>query len=96
MTDQGKIKREGARPASLFERADAAFGLDPANAANTLSTAGYATWGAHVDLRWNDATRLTLRGRNLGDRSHAVYALGSTMVYLGDPRSWELVLRRTF
>lgn len=67
-----------------------------ANAANTLSTAGYATWGAHVDLRWNDATTLTLRGRNLGDRTHAVYALGSTMVYLGDPRSWELVLRRTF
>jgi len=67
-----------------------------ANAANTLSTAGYATWGAHVDLRWNDATTLTLRGRNLGDRTHAVYALGSTMVYLGDPRSWEVVLRKTF
>ena len=67
-----------------------------ANAANTLSTAGYATWGAHVDLRWNDATTLTLRGRNLGDRTLAVYALGSTMVYLGDPRSWELVLQRTF
>jgi protein-tyrosine kinase len=29
MTDQGKIDREGARPASLFERADAAFGLGP-------------------------------------------------------------------
>jgi protein-tyrosine kinase len=29
MTDQGKINREGARPASLFERADATFGLDP-------------------------------------------------------------------
>lgn len=29
MTDQGKINREGARPASLFERADAAYGLDP-------------------------------------------------------------------
>lgn len=29
MTDQGKINRAGARPASLFERADAAFGLDP-------------------------------------------------------------------
>lgn len=29
MTDQGKINREGASPASLFERADAAFGLDP-------------------------------------------------------------------
>ena len=60
------------------------------------SAPGYATWGAHVDLRWNDATTLSLRGRNLGDQTHAVYALGSTMVYLGDPRSWELVLRRTF
>ena len=29
MTDHSKINREGARPASLFERADAAFGLDP-------------------------------------------------------------------
>lgn len=29
MTDQGKINRESARPASLFERADAAFGLGP-------------------------------------------------------------------
>ena len=29
MTEQGKINREGARPASLFERADAAYGLDP-------------------------------------------------------------------
>lgn len=67
-----------------------------ANAANTLSTAGYATWGAHVDVRWDDATTLTLRGRNLGDRTHAIYALGSTMIYLGDPRSWELVLRKAF
>lgn len=29
MTEQGKINREGATPASLFERADAAFGLGP-------------------------------------------------------------------
>ena len=29
MTDQGKINREGARPASLFERAEAAYGLGP-------------------------------------------------------------------
>jgi Mrp family chromosome partitioning ATPase len=29
MTEQGKINREGASPASLFERADAAFGLGP-------------------------------------------------------------------
>ncbi|MBA4766246.1 MAG: AAA family ATPase [Porphyrobacter sp.] len=36
MTDQGKINREGARPASLFERADAAFGLDPRGHAPVL------------------------------------------------------------
>lgn len=29
MTDQGKIDRSNAKPASLFERADAAYGLDP-------------------------------------------------------------------
>jgi Mrp family chromosome partitioning ATPase len=29
MTDQSRIDRKGAQPASLFERADAAFGLDP-------------------------------------------------------------------
>ncbi|MFY8049689.1 MAG: P-loop NTPase [Erythrobacter sp.] len=33
MTDQGKINRAGATPASLFERADATFGLGPINAA---------------------------------------------------------------
>ena len=36
MTDQGKINREGARPASLFERADAAWGLDPRGGAPKL------------------------------------------------------------
>jgi Mrp family chromosome partitioning ATPase len=32
MTDQGKINRDGARPASLFERAEVSFGLDPRKA----------------------------------------------------------------
>lgn len=36
MTDQGKINREGARPASLFERADATYGLDPRGGAPKL------------------------------------------------------------
>ncbi|TAD77564.1 MAG: capsular biosynthesis protein [Sphingomonadales bacterium] len=36
MTDQGKINREGARPASLFERADATYGLDPRRTAPKL------------------------------------------------------------
>jgi len=36
MTDQARINREGARPASLFERADSAFGLGPVHAAPKL------------------------------------------------------------
>jgi Mrp family chromosome partitioning ATPase len=36
MTDQGKINRERARPASLLERADAAFGLRPVSNAPKL------------------------------------------------------------
>lgn len=36
MTDQGKINREGARPASLFERADSVFGLGPVRSAPKL------------------------------------------------------------
>jgi len=39
MTEQGKIYREGARPASLFERADAAFGLDPLGSGPKLPVA---------------------------------------------------------
>lgn len=38
MTEQGKIDRKGAKPASLFERADAAFGLDPRRVAHGLPT----------------------------------------------------------
>jgi Mrp family chromosome partitioning ATPase len=36
MTEQGKINRDAARPASLFERADATFGLDPRHAGPRL------------------------------------------------------------
>lgn len=67
-----------------------------ADAANALSTAGYALWGAHVSWQWNDRTRITLRGRNLADRTHVIHALGGNMVYLGDPRSWEVVFRQSF
>jgi iron complex outermembrane receptor protein len=67
-----------------------------ANAANTLSTAGYAAWGAHVRWKTGPNGELVLRGRNIGDRSYTAYALNANMVYLGDPRSWELVLRRSF
>lgn len=66
------------------------------NAANTLSTAGYGLWGAHLTWNFSDRTRVTLRGRNLADKTYVVYALNSNMVYLGDPRSWELSITQAF
>lgn len=67
-----------------------------ADNANTRETAGYALWGAHLRWRPTDALTMTLRGRNLADRVHVQHALGTQMVYLGEPRSVELELRGAF
>lgn len=64
-----------------------------ANAANTVQTAGYALWGAHLRWQATPALSLELRGRNLGDRTYVMHAIGTDMVYLGEPRSIELALR---
>ena len=64
-----------------------------ATAANTVQTAGYALWGAHLRWQATPALALELRGRNLGDRSYVMHAIGTDMVYLGEPRSVELALR---
>jgi iron complex outermembrane recepter protein len=67
-----------------------------ANAANTVSAAGYVLWGATVSWQPVARTRVTLRGRNLGDKTYVAHTLGDGMVYLGEPRSWELSLRTDF
>ena len=67
-----------------------------ANTANTVSSAGYAVFGAHVKWQWDARTSVTLRGRNLGDREYVAYAISPTMVYMGEPVSWELAVRREF
>ena len=64
-----------------------------ATAANSLQTAGYALWGAHLRWQATPALALELRGRNLGDRRYVMHAIGTDMVYLGEPRSVELALR---
>ncbi|MDC7805459.1 TonB-dependent receptor [Luteimonas sp BLCC-B24] len=64
-----------------------------ANAANSVQTAGYALWGAHLRWQATPTLSLELRGRNLGDRIYVMHAIGTDMVYLGEPRSVELALR---
>ena len=66
-----------------------------ANAANTVATPGFVTFGAYV--RWTPSASgtLTLRGRNLGDTTYVAHAIGSQMVYLGEPRSIEIEWRQS-
>ncbi len=67
-----------------------------ANAANTAATAGYGLLGAHLQWTPMAGTSVTLRGRNLADRTYVAHAIGTEMVYLGAPRSVELELRTGF
>ncbi len=67
-----------------------------ADAGNALRVPGHALWGAHLRWQPGEATGIELRGRNLGNRRYIAHALAGDMAYAGDPRSWELVLRRAF
>lgn len=66
-----------------------------ANAANTVATPGFVTFGAY--LRWSPTTTgtLTLRGRNLGDATYVAHAIGTDMVYLGEPKSIQIEWRQS-
>lgn len=67
-----------------------------ADTANTTRAAGYGVLGAHLRWQLDPSTSLTVRGRNLADRDVVTYALNTDMVYLGEPRSWELELKKAF
>ena len=68
-----------------------------ADTANTAKAAGVRRSSALICAgSWIRRTSLTVRGRNLGDRDFVAYAISTDMVYLGEPQSWELELRRDF
>lgn len=66
-----------------------------ADAANSLSVPSYTLFGAFVGYELAEDTQLTLRGRNLTDEVYARQA-GTTMLYLGAPRSFEAALQTRF
>ncbi|MEH6493800.1 TonB-dependent receptor [Halopseudomonas sp.] len=66
-----------------------------ADAANTLSVPSYTLFGAFVGYELADDTQLSLRGRNFTDEVYARQA-GSSMLYLGAPRSLEVALQARF
>lgn len=64
--------------------------------ANTIRVAGYDVWGA--SLTYDSAIgSFTLRGRNLADRLYVNWSgYSPTMVYLGEPRSFDVTWIQRF
>lgn len=66
-----------------------------ANAANTLQWSGYTLVDLGLSYQINRNAQLTARLRNATDRLYAAN-VGSTMAYLGAPRTADLTLRVSF
>ena len=66
-----------------------------ADAANTRWASGYALWNASLSYQVHRNAKLTLRVKNLGDRTYAASA-GTDSFYLGAPRSFDLTLQAAF
>lgn len=67
-----------------------------ADTANTLRDDAYTLVGASASYKLNRTTRLVLRGKNLTDKIYADSFSGSTMVYLGQPRTIDLSIQSGF
>lgn len=67
-----------------------------ANNANTQQAAGYVLAGAYATLRLNRQVQITARVRNLTDRTYALNVTGTPMLFLGAPRSYELLAQFAF
>lgn len=77
-----------------FVRHAGAFFTDTAN---TIRVAGHAVVDASLSLPVTTQATLTLRGRNLTDAFYGEYSgYPSTNVYIGAPRSFEVVLAARF
>jgi iron complex outermembrane receptor protein len=64
--------------------------------ANTVRVDGHTLIGASLDWRAPFAT-VTFRGRNLTDEFYADWSgFSSTQIYVGEPRSFEVALARSF
>lgn len=66
-----------------------------ADTANTIYHASYQLLGAFVSYKVDRNTKITLRGKNLTDEIYAEN-LGTSMVYLGAPRTLDLSIHATF
>ncbi|MFZ2854644.1 MAG: TonB-dependent siderophore receptor [Rhodocyclaceae bacterium] len=66
-----------------------------ADTANTIYHDSYQLLGAFVTYKLDRKTKITLRGKNLSDTIYAEN-LGTSMVYLGAPRTIDLSIHTSF
>lgn len=67
-----------------------------ADSANTVSDGSYNLLGAFVSYRVGRATRIVARGKNLTDKIYAENLSGTSMAYLGTPRTFDLSIQTAF
>lgn len=66
-----------------------------ADTANTIYHDSYQLFGAFLSYKLDRKTKIMLRGKNLADKIYAEN-LGTSMVYLGAPRTFELAVHTAF
>lgn len=66
-----------------------------ADTANTIYEESYGLLGAFLSYKPDRKTRITLRGKNLADKIYAERP-GTSMVYLGPPRTIDLSVHTVF
>ena len=67
-----------------------------ANSANTVSEGAYTLLGAYASYKLDRKTKIVLRGKNLTDKIYSESFSGTTMAYLGQPRTLDLSIQTSF
>lgn len=67
-----------------------------ANAANTVSDGSYTLFGAFATYKVDRTTKVTARVKNLTDKMYAENLSGTSMAYLGAPRTFDVSVQTSF
>lgn len=67
-----------------------------ADNANTIYDKSYMLWGAFASYRVDRKTKITARIKNLTDKVYAENLGGTNLVYLGQPRTFNLAIQTSF
>jgi iron complex outermembrane receptor protein len=67
-----------------------------ADAANTVSDGAYSLFGAFASYKFDRTTKVVARIKNLTDKIYAENLSGTSMAYLGAPRTFDVSVQTSF